>query len=245
MTVPKSKEAFLRSTENVQKIEIIKQPKQSNTASWVALFVSLGVLLWSMYWSIYTYKQFLPLQKSNVIFSEADIEITQSMNDMTVDEETGKTERMPVDNIVATIKNVGKAEARNIKFRIYTFGFSEESTLGEPRRFNDKLVHSLQSGESARFGTVIIGHLGKKGGKNYDMVVNKERSAMLYHLEYTDSISNEPQNRVFFFIYTVGSNYVGSLICKDYEKVQDRLENYFNEEDNDYVLNYIKNSPCS
>lgn len=213
--------------------------------SGIAVFISFYSLKNSqdsLEWSQKTHNQLLPLQQSNVILPESEIKISQSKGLI-------KEMYTSYDIVEPTIRNVGKATANNIKFRIYAVYFNNElefltSGTSTIRFFSDKIIHELPPESSANFGQMSIPHSAAECSRN--LVADREQIALIFHLEYLDSIDKEtPQkNKVFLFQYNIGGSRVYSLIGDDYLKIYDRLKMKLeNDGDNEYLLNFINNNP--
>jgi len=196
---------------------------------WTQVITILFIAV-SFVWSIHTYKQLLPLHKSNVVFSESDINISESP--------CGEDKNKMCDFIETVINNIGEAEAEDVRFVIYSVPFSEKKELGDGiKQFDDKVVHFLQPKTKTTFGTFWL----ENKEDNKELTLEERQIALLFHLEYTDSISFKHQDKFFFFQYNLGIPKVHSLIGADFNKIYEKLLRNINDND---LREFIKdNSP--
>jgi len=70
----------------------------------------------------------------------------------------------------------------------------------------------------------------------------KQQVALIYHLQFTDSITRNIYNRFFIFQYGIGTDKFQSLIGADYQKIRDRIIKKLElDKSDDLLLNFIKN----
>jgi len=223
-----------------------KNKKEKSFLKWSGLgwVVAIATLFWTIWWSIHTYNQLLPLNQANVIFLESS-EITHSINDEVMLSGDMLTS---FDRIEPLIKNIGKATARDIKFRIYAIYFDESIKFSSSndsieKYFNDQIIHDLPSETTASFGTINLSHSTESCGRN--LVEEKQQIALVFCLQFIDSLTKENKNRFLFFQYSLGGSKFYSLIGADYWKVCDRLITKLEKEDRDEIdeklLEFIKN----
>lgn len=191
-------------------------------------------------WSVDTYNQSLPLQEANVIFLESS-NILHSQEG-----EQAQVEDMIVsfDSIEPLIKNIGRATAKDISFKIYTVYFDESlkfpsSGDSVEKFFDEKIVHDLPPDAVASFGAINLPH----GSESCTRILpdEKQQVALISHLQFTDSLTGEIKDRIFLFQYSIGANQFRSLIGDDYKKIKDRLIKKIEEGgDDEKLLNFLK-----
>ena len=214
------------SSEEIKKVFLINQKR--NWAAWSAIAISLVSIIWSGFWSFHTYNQLLPLQKSNVIFSESNLRI---LNNQTVCSSDGECLRG--DQIELTLTNIGRAPAQNISFKIYGVPYSNGTSS---KLFDNQLVNDVQPGASVRIGNVGIGNTEYPG----------QPIALIFILQYTDSLTSLPMPDTFFFYhYTLGTQDVFSLIDADYSRLYKRLQVVANKYKDQTLLEFLKGHPTS
>ncbi len=148
------------------------------------------------------------------------------------------------DSIEPLIKNSGKAIAKDIKFKIYAVYFDESlkfpSSGGSVEKmFDEKIVHDLPPDAVASFGAINLPH----GAESCTRILpdEKQQVALIFYLQFTDSLTGESKDRIFLFQYNIGANQLRSLIGEDYKKIKDRLIKKVEESGDDKkLLNFLK-----
>ena len=129
----------------------------------VNIILSLSAVIWTMGWSFYTYNKFLPLSKADVILSESDIVIIQSNS-------CGALETKSCDIIQPIIRNVGKAIAKNISFKVYIFPIDNKVEFVKDNR---QTISSTRQGlVNQRFG--LETKMGRLEDDLLDRTIDKE-----------------------------------------------------------------------
>lgn len=184
----------------------------------------VGVIggIFSIWWSIHTYKQLLPLQEANVIFLESSNIMHSAENDQM------KSVDMLVsfDSIDPLIKNIGKATAQDINFKIYAVYFDDSLKFTSSNDnieifFNEKIIHDLPPDTIASFGSINLPHATESCSRN--LLEEKQQVALVYYLQFTDSLTGQNKDRIFLFQYSMGADQFRSLIGNDYQKIRNRL----------------------
>lgn len=194
-----------------------KKTSQSEGYWWkiLAILISVG----SLFFSFYTYLKLLPLSQANVVFSEQSIEILPNI----------EKEPEKYDAINPTFRNIGKARAMNIRLQIYALPFDKNITWEGGKKiekyFNFELIHNLEPDSSSSFGHFKIFHhvYGATNNEKRDLASDEQNMALIFCLEYLDSISKIVERRTFLYHYVIGTREVMSLISDDYDKVKERL----------------------
>lgn len=200
----------------------------------------VGILggIFSAWWAVHTYYKLLPLQQANVIFLES-ANISHSGDSAC--QANGAT--IPFDAVRPQIKNIGKAIAKDIKFKIYVIYFDESLKFPTSKDniemfFDDELISDLPPDTSANFGAINLTY-------NIDFPQEKRQVALVYNLQFADSITGKAYSRIFLFQYLIGEDKFGSLIGADYNKVCDRLIKKLETDKSDAsLLNFLKNKNC-
>lgn len=201
-------------------------------------------------WSVYTYNQLLPLSQANVIFLESS-NIMHSNSDDVIQSGNAMTS---FDVIEPLVKNIGKAIAEDIKFKIYAVYFDDSlkfpsSNDSVEKYFNTQIVHDLPPETTANFGIINLPHITENCERN--LIKERQQVALVFHLRFTDSLfylfpKNKIKDRFFFFQYNIGGDRFYSLIDSDYQKIHDRLKTKLEKEDKDEMdkklLEFIKNT---
>ena len=197
-----------------------KRIYQNDLSSWVPTFITTLVLL---IFTIGVHYQLLPLRQAKVAFSEEDLYINQGL----CRDNKGLIIKDAIcDYIVPTIKNIGEAEAENIKFDFYAIPFDDISFLSGYEFFNDGIIHNLYPGASVKFGTAFIPHK-----TDVDKETVGKKVAFICIVNYKDSITGKEENRYFLFQYAIGNNEVSSLLWDDYDKIKQKIEKEINNPD--------------
>lgn len=202
----------------------------------------IGIIggIFSIWWSIHIYNELLPLQEANVIFLENSNIIHSQEGEQVLLE--GMT--VSYDSVEPLIKNIGKAVAKNIRFKIYAVYFDESlkfpsSGDSVEKFFDEKIIHDLPPDAVASLGVINLSH----GAEGCSRILPKEKQqiAIVHYLQFTDSLSRETKDRIFLFQYNIGANQLRSLIGNDYKKIKDRLIQKIEEGGNDEkLLNFLK-----
>ncbi|KKS16488.1 MAG: hypothetical protein UU71_C0001G0026 [Parcubacteria group bacterium GW2011_GWB1_41_6] len=209
----------------------------------VNIILSLSAVIWTMGWSFYTYNKFLPLSKADVILSESDIVIIQSNS-------CGALETKSCDIIQPIIRNVGKAIAKNISFKVYIFPIDNkvEFVKDNPtdKVFDDKIVNSLSPQEVISFGIIALPHevkaIKKENGKQVDFSTIGIKNILVFYLEYVDSIGENIEEKYFFFNYITGRKGVSSLVGSDFQNNYLLLEKKFEYFNDEKLLRFLKDT---
>jgi len=173
-------------------------------------------VIFTIYWSFHTHNQFLLLQQANVIFLESS-EISNSNY---------------FYSVKPLIKNIGKATAKDIHFKVYGIYLNEllkfpSSDDNKESFYNDHIVHDLPSDATASFGWINL--LANNGSCTGDRVNDLQQVALIINIQFTDSLTDEDKFNVFLYQYSIGAEKFSSLINKDYQKIADRLIVYLEE----------------
>jgi len=246
---------------NIQKIEIVKQPKQKNWSAIIAV-VSLIALVWTVNWGIYLDKKYLPSERSEIIVTQPIIIPTDEG-----------------DELNQTFKNIGKVTANNINFKIYSI-VVDKDIIGKlknynlkilSKQFDSKIIHDLPPDTEATVGKILQSYNDKINAQLIDLETQKviekieidqlelknKKTALIYHLEYYDDLDSKKQNRFFLFQYNIGLSNLPSkmlaLIYEDYSIIYCELKNELKKEKqesikldkkyNDALLNFIEDNP--
>ncbi len=210
----------------------MKKDTKPNIISWIALVVSACAFFWSIGWSIYTFNKLMPLQEAKVVISESDIQITQNIKD----------EKL-IDLIETSINNIGNSPAKNVRLRTYAIPVEPPSlSITQIEKipqhvnplFNTEMIHEIPPHTSAQYGYEWVDHTMENGTNILNSSI-----ALVYHLEYTDTLNDKTYHQISFFIYTVGQSDVKSIVKEDFDKLSDTLKKEI--DDDPYLLDYIKN----
>jgi hypothetical protein len=195
----------------------------SNYLSVVAIIISVFS---SIYWPIHTFSTLLPTEQANVVFSEKNIKIIK-----------GQWQSKPADVISASIQNIGKSAASNLRFRIYVIAVDVTSNINlmPTKLFDSVIVHDIQPDSVNNFGTIYLSHIANSGQD-----VRGQDVALIFHLEYTDSLTSTVNHKISLFQYQISNGEVGvtSATAADFNKYKQRLIDGL--KDDEYMRAYLK-----
>lgn len=162
-------------------------------------YITVIISVFSFLFAFYTYFALLPLKQADVVFSQDDLKVEQSSKGTL---------------IVPIIRNIGAAEAEEIKFTIYAF--PSQPTL----IYNEGIVHSLQAGTTAIFDKITVAPTTNISvGDDFQYI-------LVMHLRYKDSLFYLPfikthKNKIFIYKIKPSNNFVSVLISGEYQKLKD------------------------
>ncbi|KKU53299.1 MAG: hypothetical protein UY24_C0015G0010 [Parcubacteria group bacterium GW2011_GWA1_48_11b] len=182
--------------------------------SWTVIFSILA-----LGFSIYTHQQLLPVQQSNVTFSEAGVEVINEDRD---------------DRILPKFKNVGRAAAKDVRLSILFMSMNKTILWDESNRivklFDSELIHDLEPESEVSFGKITVEHIisNSDGNNNtYNLADKQSDVVFVFCLQYKDALSsNALHKKIFLFHYIVGTPHIFSLISDDYSKIKNDLARF-------------------
>jgi hypothetical protein len=189
------------------------------------------VALVGIFLTVLLYIHALPLSQANLLVSEDTIQFYWNQDHSLV-------------AVVPAIKNIGRASAEEVRFRIYLAKLDSENARIS-KAFDDTIIHDLQPDQTAEFGNIQFAHSPKQS------------VIMIYHLTYKDTLGfpvlswfkkiKNTEDNFFFFIYDFdqefGKEKVGTLVSADYQKIQNQLASFLESSRNDSdpkLLEFIK-----
>ncbi len=193
----------------------------------------------------------LPLSQANLLISEDSNVIYHDRNG------SGFV-------IQPTIKNIGKASAKNVRFQIFAIDsirlnprFSTSTFQNEMSKpFDDQLIPELQPEQTATFGEMYFNRYKNINFNGSTTSVDLEKNLavlyLIYHLKYDDTINflgtgNVEKDNYYFFVYNyslgIGPDRVKTLVGSDYNNyIKENLTKYLSASaKNSDLLDYIVN----
>jgi len=183
-------------------------------------------------------KNLLPTQQSNIVFGQNDIKTgTKTMG--------GKE----IEVIEFGVRNIGKAAAKNVEFKVYVLPENEDYTLTDggydpietKKFFDDTILHDIEPSPDMNFiGNMFIGRSANKNMQCYDF--SDKKIILFFLLAYNDSIiSKKNQHKYFFFQHTWGRDGLSPLLIKDgLDRVRLRLLDIAKEEKNEELFRLLE-----
>ena len=201
---------------------------KSNHNIWNIILNALGVLvsLLALYFAWSSYKNTLPLSGPNLSFSEESIKVVY-IKDAHAEIKNDYIEITPI------LKNIGKASALNVGFKIFvayinpSYRFKEQTTH-LVKVFDDLLAHDLQPDSVATFGALNLGRMmDGKEIKDIDLLKNKAEVLLLFSLKYNNPLlKDNTENRCYAFKYAFGTGAVFTLLSSEYKKYYEWVREY-------------------